>query len=238
MGLLVPIDADRPFASVAELEALVRGYEEPYVHLELETADVDLVLRVVSHGTDPTRVGFTAHASAARTIAAYARTRTAGYVDARHAGGCLRVWRDNAWVDGLASDPHAGTVTQRVLNGRQLYDVRDIDVDTAIALWLAAVADDRIATYAAAPSAEQLESYVRAARGPIQVRARVEVGVAAAIAVDHPALEMTWASGALNIELPERTARFWWLSPVSAEQLADARAHFTRCRRDVSSSTD
>jgi hypothetical protein len=175
-------------------------------------------------------VKFTADPGGVTAVAEYARTRSAGYVDAHHAGGCLRVWRDNVWIDRLAADPGFGQVEQGIANDIPVFHVRTDDLDAALSTWIGAVAGDRLMTFATGVPPTNLDLYLAAAGELIELRVSVDVAIAASLATERPTLEMTWSAADLHIDLPARTARIWRVVPVSAEQEAEIRARFDRCR--------
>jgi hypothetical protein len=166
-------------------------------------------------------------------VARYARTRAAGYVDAMHRGGTLRVWRDHVWVDSLLLEPHVDGVRPRVEqpSGRTLFDLRTTDLEAAIAVWVDAANGDTLEAWASAVPLDSLDIFIDASKAPIEVRSEVPVDVAARLLGTLPDLPIALSHGELEIVHPEGTARIMCVAPVSTEDEAAIHALFDACRR-------
>ena len=235
MGILIAVEASEPLLEVEHVRALLRLRGAVRVCVELATRDRGVIHELVRHADGDARISLAAAkiGPAIPHVARYARTRAAGYVDARHAGGTLRVWRDHVWVDSLLLEPRIDGVHPRVEQptGRTLFDLRTTDLEAAIAVWVDAANGDALEAWASAAPLESLGIFLDASEAPIEVRSEAPVDVAARLMRALPDHPIALSHGELEIAHPEGTARIWCVAPVSAKDEAAIHALFDACRR-------
>jgi hypothetical protein len=235
MGLLVPIDADPPFADVDELAALFEEFDAR-VWVDVATERRDVVRDLLAVADVDASLNFRCACTRARkqALAEYARTRVAVYVDAHQTGGCLRVWRDRVWIDGLAQHPGFAEVRERddPFGPGSLFDLRCDDLERMLQTWLDLPDAGELLVHVTGVGLDRLECLFAAA-GEASLELSVCVATAHALAAARalPGHPMVWSAGDLQADLPECTARLLLLAPISAEARADVIARFDRHRR-------
>ncbi|MEM9192757.1 MAG: hypothetical protein AAGF12_26520, partial [Myxococcota bacterium] len=211
MGFAVFIEPDPPFTKLDSLVRLARSVG-PLVEVHVATHRRDILRRLVDAAAGHANLNLDLPLRATRRLSQYADLRGAGYLDARHDGGALRLWPHQVWLDSfLGPTPTLGEVTsQPEHNGAPRFGVIGTDHHACIQAWLDAATGERVRVAILRTPSAHLDVLIEAAE-------EHSIEITAEVAID----DAVWAvvgSGAGAVVLGFR----WPVLSLSRQRLSPA----------------